>query len=76
MKEEKIGPTGKFPKGKLNPDDEGELQFGIAYDPKTKLVHVNFGKPVVWFAMPREIAINMARTLLKHAGAKKVEIEF
>jgi hypothetical protein len=35
----------------------------------------NFGKPIAWFAMPPEHAINFARLLLRHAGVKKVEIE-
>ncbi len=75
MKGPKLGASGKFPQGKLNEHDEGELTFGVALDPKTKLIHINFGKPVAWFAVPPEIAINMARLLLKHAGAKKIEIE-
>lgn len=70
-----IGPTGNFPQGVLNDDDEGELQFGVARDPLDGLVHVKFGKPVAWFALPPEIAINFARLLLRNAGAKKVEVE-
>jgi hypothetical protein len=61
----KIGPTGKFPKGKLNSNDEGELVFGIAND--GKLVHVNFGKPVAWFAIPPDLALKIASNLQKHA---------
>lgn len=70
----KIGATGKFPAGKLGPHDEGELQFGVARD-SAGMVHVNFGKDVSWFAMPADAAINFARSLLKAAGARKVEIE-
>lgn len=69
-----IGATGKYPDGALGPHDEGELRFGVARDPHG-MVHVNFGKPVKWFAMPPEIAIQLARLLLRHAGARKVEIE-
>lgn len=68
-----IGGTGKFPQGSLGPHDEGELRFAIARDSKG-LVHVNFGKDVSWFALPPEQAIELAKTLLRHAGAKKVEI--
>ena len=72
----KLGATGRYPQGVLNGDDEGELQLGVALDPLDGLVHVNFGKPVAWFALPPELAITFARSLLKHAGAKRVEIEF
>lgn len=69
----KLGATGKFPDGALGPHDEGELQFGVSHDSKGN-VHVNFGKEVSWFAMPPETAVQFARLLLQHAGAKKVEV--
>ena len=65
----KLGATGKFPQGKLNPDDEGELTVGVADD--GKLVHVNFGKPVAWFALPPDIALALASSLTAHAMAIK-----
>jgi len=70
----KVGATGKFPDGKMHPGDEGELQFGVAKD-RNGNVHVNFGKDISWFALPPQTAIAFARLLLRHAGAKKVEIE-
>jgi len=73
--EPKMGPTGTFPDGKLNQGDQGELIFGVARDPKTGLVHVNFGTPVAWMAIPPETAVKLARVLLSAAGAKTVEIE-
>jgi hypothetical protein len=75
MNPRKFGPTGRFPQGVLNAADEGELQFGIGRDPLDGLVHVDFGKPVAWFAMSPESAVGFAKLLLKHAGAKRVEIE-
>lgn len=72
---DKIGPTGRFPQGKMSPADDGELAFGVARDSQGN-VHINFGKPVSWLAMPPELAIEMAKMLLRHAGATKVEIEF
>lgn len=70
----KVGATGRFPDGSMGPHDEGELQFGVAKDSQGN-VHINFGKDVSWLALPPEVAINLAKLLLKHAGAKKVEIE-
>lgn len=69
-----VGATGTFPQGVLNDDDQGALKIGVAYDRADGLVHLNFGKPVAWTAFPPEMAVQLARTLLKHAGAKKVEI--
>ena len=61
-----VGKTGEFPEGKLSEDDEGEILFAISHaDGK---VVVNFGTPVVWFAMPPENARELARLLLEHAG--------
>jgi hypothetical protein len=71
-----FGATGTFPQGVLNDDDQGALKIGIAYDKSDGLVHLNFGKPVAWTAFPPEMAVNLARMLLKHAGAKTVEIGF
>ena len=70
-----LGATGTFPMPALNEDDQGALKMGVARDPTDGLVHMNFGKPVAWFAMPPEVAIELGRRLLQHAGAKVVQIE-
>lgn len=36
MDKDLLGATGKFPKGKMNDDDEGELKLGIAKDSEGK----------------------------------------
>jgi hypothetical protein len=69
-----FGATGTFPQGVLNDGDEGALKMGIAFDKQDGLVHIEFGKPVAWTAFPPEVAINFAKSLLKAAGARKVEI--
>lgn len=70
----KLGSTGNFPQGKLGPTDEGELTMGVAHDNKGN-VHFNFGKDVSWFALTQPQAIEFAKLILRHAGAKKVEVE-
>jgi hypothetical protein len=71
----KFGATGNYPDGSLGPDDEGELQIGVARDSQGNVI-VNFGnKGVSWLAMPPDRAIGFARLILRHAGVKKVEIE-
>jgi hypothetical protein len=69
----KLGATGKFPHGSLGPNDEGALQMGVSHDSNGN-VHMNFGKHVSWIAFPSEQAIELAKLILRHAGAKKVEI--
>ena len=70
----KLGATGKYPQGSYGRHDEGELRFAMARDHYGN-VRVDFGKPVAWFALQPEQAMEFARVMLKHAGAKKVEIE-
>jgi len=68
----KLGATGQFPHGKLNADDEGALNMAIAYDEAANVVRVDFGKPVVWFALPPKNALELASLLVTHAMRGKL----
>lgn len=72
-KRPKLGATGEFPEGSLGPHDEGALKMGVAHDSKGN-VHRNFGKEISWFAVPPEQAIELGKLLMRHAGAKKIEV--
>lgn len=62
----KPGPTGKFPEGKVNESDEGEIQFLVgSQDGK---VYLDFGTPVKWLAFGPEMAEEVANLLIKHAS--------
>lgn len=63
-KVERLGATGKYPEGKLNPHDEGEIKIAI-YRSKGKVI-VNFGKEVKWFGVNAGQAIELGKTLVKH----------
>lgn len=63
--EPKFGATGKFPRGKLNADDEGELRYGIAHDHGKILV--KFGKPVELLGFDPQSARALANALLRKA---------
>lgn len=65
----KLGPTGDYPHGKLNPEDEGGLQMAITHDSKGN-VRIDFGVPVAWLAFPSDMAITFANLVLYHAGAR------
>jgi len=58
-------PDTKFPKGKLNANDEGELSMAFRHEKGN--VILDFGKPVVWIGLPPKEAAQMASMLLKHA---------
>jgi hypothetical protein len=70
-----FGATGDFPQGQLSDDDQGGIKIGIAYDKIDGIVRVEFGKPIAWLGLPPPQAIELARYMLKCAGAKKIEIE-
>ena len=55
-----LGPTGQYPYGKLNPDDEGEIRIAIAHDPHNRTVVIDFGKPVAWIGLPPQHAREFA----------------
>lgn len=66
-----IGATGKFPQGKLDDTDEGELKMAIAYDKLNGVVRLEFGKPVAWLGLPPPEAKELAEKLLWHARKAK-----
>jgi hypothetical protein len=68
-----LGPTHDYPYGKLGSDDDGALNVAVTRD-KEGNVHVDFGTPVKWFAMPSDQAIEFAKLIIRHAGAKKVTV--
>lgn len=55
----------KFPEGKLNANDEGELMVMIGTE--SGRVVVRFPKPVAWIGFPPEQALELAETLIAHA---------
>lgn len=65
--EEKLGSTGEFPRGKIAPDDQGEISFRVGSDVENDVVRVEFGQPVAWLAMPPKNALKLARKLTGHA---------
>lgn len=63
----KIGSTGKFPQGKLNKDDEGELALRIGHDMVKELVIIEFGKNVSWLALDPATALQLSKTIAEKA---------
>ena len=61
----------EYPKGKLNPDDEGTLAFAIAVDENKKLMVINFNKPVTWLGL----YLPDAKNLHEKMGQKIKQLE-
>lgn len=63
-KNRKLGATGRFPQGKLNKDDEGEIRLAIGHE--NGKVIIDFGKPVAWIGMNPQEAIEFAAMIFQH----------
>lgn len=68
----KFGATGLYPKGKMQSQDEGELQFGITHHDGR--IVMSFGKPVAWLGLYPDDARRIAELLNHHAGAVEQEL--
>lgn len=63
----KFGATGKFPFGRIDASDDGELQMGIAADHQSGIVRVEFGTPTAWLGLPSGVAREFAKMLISKA---------
>ena len=66
-----LGPTGDFPEGQLNPQDEGGLQLAIVGDTDNNVLTIHFGTPVAWFAMSPDDAIELGNKIIENANKVK-----
>lgn len=70
----KIGPTGKYPDGKISPSDEGELKIAISHSAQKQVVLIRFGIPVDWIGVRAPEARHLAQLLLSRAEMLEEEI--
>lgn len=45
-----------FSDGRIGADDDGDLAYLIAADPKRQIVRIEFNKPVSWLGLDRDSA--------------------
>jgi len=62
-----LGATGKFPRGKADEHDEGELRIAIATDHANAIVRIEFGTTVSWLGLPSAEARQLAALLNEKA---------
>ena len=75
LEEPEPGPTGEHPKGKLQEDDNGAIQFAIGTT-KTGEVFIDFGTKVKWLAMDPQEALEISQAIAFNAqkGARVRQI--
>jgi len=66
MAEEKPGPTGNFPSGQMNDDDEGEIRIGVGVSDTGEVV-MQFGKMIKWLGFEPGDARALAESLTRNA---------
>ena len=62
-----LGPTGKFPKRKINEDDKGELKVAIMTNHEKNVVVIEFGTTLSWVGLTTDIARAMGEQLISRA---------
>lgn len=67
----KLGSTGRFPYGKADANDEGELRMAVVTDHANAIVRIVFGKPVGWLGLP----VQQARAFAAMLNEKSDELE-
>ena len=65
-----LGPTGKFPQGKLDDTDEGELTLAVSV--VDSVIRIDFGKKVAWLGLDPDTALALASSLTEKAMALKL----
>lgn len=63
--EQLLGPTGQFPEGKLNENDEGEIRIAVGH--QNGKVVIDFGKPIAWIGFSAGQARELAGAIIQHA---------
>ncbi len=63
----RLGETGRFPRGKADAEDEGEIHMALAADHGNGIVRLMFGKSIAWLGLPCIQARELARLLNEKA---------
>jgi hypothetical protein len=59
-----LGPTGKYPNGKVYADDAGELKVAITTDKENGIIRIDFGTRVEWLGLNVSEAKILAAALI------------
>lgn len=64
----RLGATGRFPRGRINAHDQGELRLALAADHQHAIIRMEFGKPVARLGLPSNDARALAQMLTNLAA--------
>ncbi len=67
-KQQLLGATGTFPRGKLRDDDEGGIRMAVGIE--NGVVMIAFGSQVTWLGLPKAEALALAESI--RANAEKL----
>lgn len=68
MKINRLGATGRYPRGKISQDDDGEIQMAVATDHQHGIVRIEFGAPTAWLGLPSVEARTLGQMLIEKAN--------
>lgn len=68
IKDFKLGPTGTFPRGKIDDTDDGAFRFAVSIDPSHGIIRIDFGTPTAWLGFPASDARKLAAVLIEKAN--------
>lgn len=63
----RLGATDRWPRGKADVYDEGELRMAVGIDFQQAIVRLEFGKTVTWLGLPSVEARQLAALLISKA---------
>ena len=67
-------PEDRFPDGKISSNDEGILNIKMGLTENDKFV-ISFGKPLTWFAMTKDGAVDFAKTILRSCVDQVISVK-
>lgn len=73
MSDQKLGPTGQYPRGQLNEYDEGEINLSVCHT-SDGIVFLDFGASVRWIALETDQAKDLARLLTQASERAENEV--
>ncbi len=67
IKDFKLGATGRYPQGKVDAEDDGEIRMALAADHRASIIRIEFGTPTAWLGLPATEARQLAALLIEKA---------
>jgi hypothetical protein len=53
----------RYPKGRINEEDDGEMMYGIALNHETNRLMIRFSKPTLWIGLDTDSAMQLVTAI-------------